>query len=134
MIEVRFDRPRRIPGRTAVPAKIRSEDVRPCQPLLGELPEPATVSGDAVKADDRRGVAVAPLMDVELHGRGMPRPYTLPSRASTSGGSVSRQSPTRPTSAALKMGAWSFLFSATMTPALTEPTRCSNAPRTQMAR
>src|SRR5205823_10910802 len=57
------DRPRRLPLREAVPAKVRGENAEAAlEPLLGEAAEAPAVAGDAVEADDRRGVAIAPLV------------------------------------------------------------------------
>src|SRR5687768_1654962 len=103
VVQVGLDRPGRIPARAPVAAE--AERV------------------DAVEADDGRRAFRAPDVLVEAH-------HSLPSRASTSGGSVSRQSPTTPTSACSKMRARSFTLSAAMTPAFREPAMCSKAPRT----
>jgi hypothetical protein len=128
VVQVGLDRPGRIPARAPVAAEVeRAHAESPGEALLRERAETEAVRVDAVEADDGRRAFRAPDVLVEAH-------YSLPSRASTSGGSVSRQLPTTPTSACSKMRARSFTLSAAMTPAFREPAMCSKAPRTPTVR
>ena len=56
-------------------AQVRRDDAEPLGPaFLRELPVALPVSGDAVQADDRRRVGVAPLVHVEVHAVSSPLP------------------------------------------------------------
>ena len=68
VVDVRRERPRRLPGRLAVAAEVECEHVKPIgEPLLRKVPKPPAVGSDPVQADDRRRVARTPLVDVQLH-------------------------------------------------------------------
>ena len=124
VLDVLVDRPRLLPAGAAVAAEVERAHVEAVgQVLLGEPAEAHAVRAHAVQADDLWGLPGAPGVLVEPQ-------LSFPSSASTSGGRVSRQSPTTPTSACLKIGARSFALRATITPARTDPTMCSKAPRT----
>src|SRR5205085_926340 len=120
------DRPRRLPPGEAVAAEVGREDAEaPREPLLREPAEPAPVPAEAVKADERRGGALAPLVQLEQHQSA--------ARAATSAGSVCRQSPTRATSASRSIGASGSELRAAITPAFIGPARCSKSPFTATA-
>src|SRR5687768_5879728 len=87
VVQVGLDRPGRLPARAPVAAEVERAHAESREALLRERAETETVRVDAVEADDGRRAFRAPDVLVEAH-------YSLPSRASTSGGSVSRQSPT----------------------------------------
>ena len=68
VVDVRRNRPRWIPLRAAVAAKVRGKHAEPLgQPLLGEPPEATAVCVDAVHADDRRRAGVAPFVQLQQH-------------------------------------------------------------------
>ena len=64
--EVRVDVPRRLPGRVAVPEEVEARGVAAGR---GEPVEAAAVRGHAVQADHRHRPRLAPLVDVQSHGR-----------------------------------------------------------------
>ena len=66
--DVRLERPGWLPRRAAVPAQVGRDDAELHGPaLLCEPAEPLAVAGDAVQADERRRVRVAPLVRVQSH-------------------------------------------------------------------
>ena len=79
------------------------------EPLFGEPAEAQAVRRDAVQANDRRRVVVAPFVQVEQHQ----------ARARAKAGSVSRQSPAMAMSAVPVTGSLELLNTA-ITAALTE--------------
>jgi hypothetical protein len=65
--DVLLDAPGRLPRRVAVAAVVDADDAGRDESLLPELPEAAAVPRDAVQADDRRALRVAPLPHAQLH-------------------------------------------------------------------
>src|SRR5262245_60702470 len=112
VVDVRVDRPRRLPLRRAVATQVGGEHVEAAgEPLFGELAVAAAVRADAVDADDRRRVGVAPLVQLQQH-------YRLSAPASA--GIAASQWMIAPTSASASIDA-SPWFTAATTPALTKP-------------
>ena len=70
--DVVVEAPGRLPLRPPVAAEVGREHAKRRQAVLGELAEAAAVPEDAVQADERRGVAPAPLVHVE-HSRSFRR-------------------------------------------------------------
>ena len=121
VVHVSRNRPRRLPVGEAVTAQIGCEHVEaPREALLGELAPPSSVRVDPVEADDRRRVRLAPFVNVQKH-------------YARRVGSSSRQSPTRLTSAALRIGAPRLSLIAAITFAFTKPVNSSNPPATPTA-
>lgn len=68
VLDVLRERPGRFPARVPVAAQVGGEHPEaPPQPLLGEAAKAAAVGRDAVEAEDRWGVPVAPLVEVQQH-------------------------------------------------------------------
>jgi predicted phosphodiesterase len=65
--DVRIEIPGRIPVGVSVPAEVHGDDAIHGQVLLGQAAEPPPVGCDAVKAEDRWSVRVAPLVHVQSH-------------------------------------------------------------------
>jgi hypothetical protein len=65
VVEVRLEVPGRLPGGRAVASKVERDDPAAAREARGESREPVSPRVDAVEADERRRVRVAPLDVVE---------------------------------------------------------------------
>src|SRR5438105_2556966 len=91
----------------------------PCRDRLVQAAEAAPVRGDAVQADERRSLGLAPFVQMEEH-------QLVPVKEPANAGSVSRQSPATATSAVPVTGS-AELLKTTITAAFTDAAACSKS-------
>src|SRR5437868_3145198 len=120
------DAPGWLVARATVTAEVGREhaEVGP-EALLGQAAEAAPVRGDAVPADERRSLGLAPFVQMEEH-------QLVPVKEPANAGSVSRQSPATATSAVPVTGS-AELLKTTITAAFTDAAACSKSPSVSTA-